>query len=234
MADPNAPQPQAGLGGYCAEHPTPDKSWDWTYWDVVVWKVLPVRIGGNPNRLRAYKDAWVHAHRDSITRLAALYSLPPELLAGVAWIELGGKPYSSKLLVYDARRFDHSGDPLVEPLTITKKPAMTSVGPIAIQLRRAAQTIGVDYDSLNSDDKDRLVQCLLNGDSNLAIVARHLWLLKEIDFPGQSNIGPDEIRIIGARYNRGPDLPLAKIKLDTSYGDFIVKRMDKLRDLLRE
>ena len=34
-----------------------------------------------------------------------------------------------------------SGDPLLEPLMVTKKPEMTSMGPVAIQLRRAAEAM---------------------------------------------------------------------------------------------
>jgi hypothetical protein len=211
----------------------PDSSWG--YGDVLVWKVLPKWLGGNPDLLRNYKDTWVRAHRALIMSLSAQYQLPPELLAGVAWIEAGGKPYSSKILVYDVRAFDHLADPLLEPLTITKKPGLTSMGPVAIQLRRAAETMGLDFDGLTLEDRNRLVECLQVDENDLAIVARHLWQLKQIDFPDRAVIGLYEIRIIGARYNRGPDLSLDVILRDTSYGDFIVNRIyTRLQKLLME
>jgi hypothetical protein len=213
---------------------TGPSDFSWGYGDVVVWKVLPKWLGGDPDRLRNYKDRWVRDHRAAIKRLSLQYNLPPELLAGVAWIETGGKPYTSKLDLYRLRRFDHSGDPLLEPMTITKKPGFTSMGPVAIQLRRAAETMGVDFDRLNEKEKSELVDCLQNADNDLAIVARHLWQLKQIDFPDPLPVGPLEIQIIGARYNRGRELSLQQIRLNTSYGDFIVKFIPRLRALLAE
>jgi hypothetical protein len=217
--------------GVCSNPGAADNSWG--YWDVVVWKILPKRIGGDPDILRKYKDAWVHDHRDLIKSLSKQYGLPPELLGGVAWIEAGGKPYNFKLWVYDFRAFDHSGDPLVEPLTISKKPGFTSIGPVAIQLRRAAETLDLDYDQLSDSDKDTLMKCLQSADSELAVVARHLWKLKQIDFAGQKELGKYEIRIIATRYNRGPDLTLKEILRNTSYGDFIIyRKYDQIQKLL--
>lgn len=228
-----AESPTPGPLLLCTTSGASDDSWG--YWDVVVWKVLPFWLGGDKNRLRNYKDAWVRGHRQKIKDLAAQYQLPPELLAGVAWIEAGGKPYSSKIDVYDFRKFDHSSDPLVEPLTISKRPELTSMGPVAIQLRRAAEAMGVEYKDLSESDKTRLVECLQNADSDLAIVARHLWQLNQIDFPNQKVLGSYEIRILGARYNRGPDLTLKEILRNTSYGDFIVDKIySRLQNLLAD
>jgi hypothetical protein len=192
-------------------------------------------MGGDPDVLRNYKDAWVRGHRSQIKDLSAAYNLPPELLGGVAWIEAGGKPYISKIQLYNLRRFDHSGDPLLEPLTVTKKPEMTSMGPVAIQLRRAAEAMGLDYKNLSESDKSELVDCLQNADNELSIVAKHLWQLKQIDFPDKTTLGIFEIRIIATRFNRGPELPLEKIKQDTSYGDFIINRIyGRVQQLLKE
>jgi len=211
--------------GLCTKQGAPDFSWG--YWDVVVWKVLPKWMGGDADILRNYKDAWVRGHRAAIKKAAKLYDLPPELLAGVAWIEAGGKPYSFKIDVYEVRtavRLDVSRDG-VQIFSLTKQPGMTSMGPVAIQLRRAAETMGLDFSQLSEGDKTALVNCLQNADNDLAIVAKHLWQLKEIDFPGKREIGKSEMRIIGTRYNRGPDLTLERVLRDTSYGDFIVNRI---------
>jgi len=211
--------------GLCTKQGAPDFSWG--YWDVVVWKVLPKWMGGDADILRNYKDAWVRGHRAAIKKAAKLYDLPPELLAGVAWIEAGGKPYSFKIDVYEVRtavRLDVSRDG-VQIFSLTKQPGMTSMGPVAIQLRRAAETMGLDFNQLSEGDKTALVNCLQNADNDLAIVAKHLWQLKEIDFPGKREIGKSEMRIIGTRYNRGPDLTLERVLRDTSYGDFIVNRI---------
>jgi hypothetical protein len=228
-----AESPTPGTLSLCPTDGPADFSWG--YWDVVEWKVLPKWLGGDPDRLRNYKDAWVRGHRDRIIELSEQYNLPPELLGGVAWIEAGGKPYSSKIDVYEVRKFDHSGDPVLQRFTITKQPELTSMGPVAIQLRRAAEAIGIEFKDLSEHDKARLVACLQNADSDLAIVARHLWQLKQIDFPNQAALGPYEIRIVGARYNRGPDLTLQQILRDTSYGDFIVKKIySRIQKLIAE
>jgi hypothetical protein len=194
--------------------------------DAVEWKVLgklPAWMGGNANILRNYKDAWVRAHKDLIKTLSTSYGLPPELLGGVAWIETGGTPYSFKIGVYEARRF----------APLTKQPELTSMGPVAIQLRRAATAMGVEFDRLSASDKSLLVDCLQNADNDLAIVARHLWQLKQIDFPDKTALGKYEIRIIATRYNRGPELSLQRILKDTSYGDFIVdKKYARIQELL--
>jgi len=229
QAETPPPQPL----GLCSVTTTSYGNFDWGYSDVLVWKVLPKWLGGDPDLLRNYKDSWVRTHRALIKKLSAQYNLPPELLAGVAWIEVGGKPYSSKLILYRFRQFDHLGDPLLEPLTITKKPGLTSTGAVAIQLRRAAEAMGVKFETLSDADKNRLVDCLQVDENDLVIVARHLSQLKQIDFPNQTKIGLYEIRIIGARYNRGPELSLQAISRDTSYGDFILNKIyNRLQTLL--
>lgn len=221
-AESAAPSPL----GLCTTEGKPDFSWG--YWDAVKWKVLgklPAWMGGDPNVLRDYKDAWVRSHRDLIVTLSASYGLPPELLGGVAWIEAGGKPYSFKIEVYEVRRF----------MPMMKRPELTSMGPVAIQLRRAAEAMGVEFDQLSASDQSQLVDCLQNADNDLQIVAKHLSQLKQIDFPNATAVGEYEIRIIATRYNRGPDLSLQSILKDTSYGDFIIqKNYKRIQELLKQ
>ena len=93
--------------------------------------------------------------------------------------------------------------------------------------------MGVKFETLSDADKNRLVDCLQVDENDLVIVARHLSQLKQIDFPNQTKIGLYEIRIIGARYNRGPELSLQAISRDTSYGDFILNKIyNRLQTLL--
>ncbi len=200
----------------------------WGYSNVVYWK-----LWGGKTYLYGYKDAWVRAHKELIVSLSKKYNMPPELLGGVAWIETGGKPYSSKYDVFLIRYFDHMGDPWMRSWTITKDTEQTSVKPLGIQMRRAAEEMGVDFNSLSLADKNRLFFCVSNANNALAIAAKHLWDLKQIDFPNLNNIGKDEIRVIGARYNRGPDLTLDETKKDTSYGNAIVNHSDDIKNLLK-
>ena len=63
-------------------------------------------------------------------------------------------------------------------------------------------------------------------------MAKHLWQLKNIDFKNTMVLSDEEIRIIGTRYNRGPQISLGKIKLNTSYGDFILRIKSRLLALI--
>ncbi|WP_245951466.1 hypothetical protein [Paracidovorax anthurii] len=46
-------------------------------------------------------------------------------------------------------------------------------------------------------------------------------------------LGQEQVRVIGARYNRGTGLTLDQIKKNTSYGNFIVKFWDRFSQLIR-
>jgi hypothetical protein len=207
-------------------------AWSWT--EFLRWKILPKWMGGDKDLLRKYKDGWVRSHREAINSLSRQYDLPPVLLAGVAWIEVGGDPTEIDELAYSIRSFDHSADPFLEPITITTRPGETSTGAVSIQLRRAAEAMNLNFDQLTASQKDELFRCLDHADNNLGIVARHLWQLKNIDFPNTRNIGTMEISIIGARYNRGPQLSNARIRKNTSYGDFINRISTRLSLLLKD
>lgn len=79
-----------------------------------------------------------------------------------------------------------------------------------------------------------LATCLQNDIYNINIVAKHLRQL--IDHDGSNKNLPtlsmEEVRIVGARYNRGIGLSLGDLKKNTSYGDFIVKFLPRFVDLL--
>ncbi|APR81934.1 Hypothetical protein A7982_07283 [Minicystis rosea] len=201
---------------------------DWGGMDVAKWKA-PEWLGGDPNHLRDYKDAWVRDHATSIMVQSRANDLPPELLAGTAWNEVGGDPVWIDDIAHDVRSFDHMADPYLP--TITNDPALTSAGDVSIQVRRAAESMGLDPNNLGYSDRLAIMNTLKNDQANLQIVGDHLRDLADVDFKGQP-IGDEEMRVIGARYNRGPHLTLDQIKKNTSYGDLIVKQKEKLKKLL--
>lgn len=224
---------QTGPLDYCRATELKDE-WSWGAWDVIAWKgraMLPDWLGGDPDVLKRYKNAWVHAHADTIIQQARVNGISPILLAGVCWIEVGGDPDWIDAIAYPVRTFDHSADPLLEPLTITRKPELTSMGDVSIQLRRAAEAAGLDFNTLDAKQKDELVSCLSDEDVNIAFVARHLAQLKKID--KQCFTENESLRILGARYNRGPHLSLEQIRANTSYGDLIVKKKAELEALIK-
>jgi hypothetical protein len=209
-----------------------ETTWDWTVLDAAK-RFAAQKLGiGDKAILSKYKDAWTRAHRKEIVDTAGFNEIPVILLAGVCWIEVGGDPDIIDRLAYSIRSFDHMADPWLEPLTITKVPEQTSLGDVSIQLRRAAETLGASWSSLSDEDKNKIVQCLLNEPCNVSVVGQHLKQLRQIDFPNGTGTESEIIRITGSRYNRGPSLSLDQIRLNTSYGDFILSIRSRLTGLL--
>lgn len=200
------------------------------------WKILPQQLGGGKKYIQRFKDAWVQHNRMFIKTAAARYGIPPELLAGVCWIEVGGDPNFIDRVAFEVRSFDWSGPPWVDRnLTLTKNPVKTSFGAVSIQLKTAAQTLGFDPSEMSSEQLRGLANCLQKDIFNIDIVARHLRQLVEHDGlqKDSTSLSMDQIRIVGARYNRGTGLTLDEIKKNTSYGDFIVKFWMRFHSLLR-
>lgn len=209
-----------------------DTTWEWTLLDSAR-RLAAQKLGiGDKAILSKYKDAWTRAHRKEIKETAVFNEIPVVLLAGVCWIEVGGDPDIIDRFAFAVRSFDHMADPFLEPLTITKVPEQTSLGDVSIQLRRAAETLGPAWNNLSDVDKNKIVQCLLQEPCNVGVVGRHLRDLKRIDFPDGTGIESEIIRITGARYNRGPSLTLEQIRMNTSYGDFILGIRQRLTGLL--
>jgi hypothetical protein len=211
------------------EHP------QWDSFDLLRWKLMPERFGGGRQYIQQFKNSWVRHNRLIIIQQANAHQIPPELLAGTAWIEVGGDPSFIDGVAYDVRSFDWSGPEWVDRnMTITRRPETTSFGSVSMQLRTAAQTLGMDPRRMRGDDWDRLRRMLENDTTNLELVARHLRQLALQDFPGQDTrqLTPERIEIIGARYNRGTGLSLEQIRRNVSYGRFINRKWRDMRQLL--
>ena len=113
--------------------------------DAVRWKFLPSKFGGGEEYLWAFKYAWVIHNKHNIIDAARTNHIPAFLLAGVALREVGGKDFTD-WPVFIIRSFDWIGPVWIDNnLTITKNPAMTSMGAVSIQLRRAAETVGLGH-----------------------------------------------------------------------------------------
>jgi len=207
----------------------------WGLVDLFAWKLLPQRAGGGIAYIQRLKDAWVQHNKALIKIAATRYRMPPELLAGVCWIEVGGDPNFVDSVAFEVRSFDWSGPAWVDRnLTITTHPAKTSFGSVSIQLRTAAQTLGLSPSEMSTAQLRNLAHCLQKDVFNIDIVARHLRTL--IDHDGMQKNPPlmtmEQVKIVGARYNRGIGLSLDQIKKNTSYGNFIVKFWSRFTNLL--
>jgi hypothetical protein len=191
--------------------------------NLLLWKLVPERWGGGKDYIQNFKDAWVQHNRKRIRMAASLNKIPPELLAGVCWIEVAGDPDFIDRVAFEVRSFDWSGPPFIDRyFTVTNHPAKTSFGSVSIQLRTAAQTLHMDTNKMTKNQFRELALCLERDAFNIDIVAQHLRQLINHDrLP--SPLSMDDIRIVGTRYNRGIGLSLEQIKQNMSYGNFIVK-----------
>lgn len=152
--------------------------------------------------LWAYKAAYLQYNKDKIIKYAHKEGIPVLLLAGVAVSEAGGNPDRFKAYgVLQLRQLINdniNGD--------KKSSNATSVGVLAIQLRAAAETLGINPDTLTTTQQLQLANCLLNDDFNLEIVARHLKSLILFDYPwlvSTDNLTDEQMILAGSRYNRG-------------------------------
>lgn len=207
----------------------------WSTSDVLMWKLVPERWGGGKAYIQKFKDGWVAHNRSAIRVAARDQGFPPELLAGVCWIEVAGDPSGIDRLAFEVRAFDWSGPDWIDRhMTLTNTPSKTSFGAVSMQLRTAANTLGLDPAKLTTEQLRGLSSCLENDVFNVGLVARHLRQI--IDKDGLQTAKPalsmDAVRVAGARYNRGMGLSLENIRKNTSYGNFIVKFWPRLSGLL--
>lgn len=208
---------------------------DWGLWDLFLWKVVPENLGGGRSHIQAYKDGWVRFNRAEILVAGSLHRLPAELIAGVCWIEVGGDPSFIDRVAFEVRSFDWSGPAWTDALTMTKRPEMTSFGHVSMQLRTAAVTLGLDAAKMTPKQWSMLSQALQKNSYNIRVVAKHLGDLLDHDRIGRSRprLTADEVRIVGARYNRGTAPTLAQIRRNTSYGNLIVRLWPRFAGLLK-
>ena len=198
----------------------------WGTFELLRWKLLPKKLGGGIPYIQSFKNGWIRINKNYIKHAAIKYKLPPNLLAGVCWIEVGGDPDFIDRIAFDVRSFDWMGPEWMDKyLTVTRHPQKTSFGAVSIQLRTAAETLGLDHDKISHSELGDLINCLKKDVFNIDIVAKHLLQLIAKDGFEKSlpNLTMDQIIIIGARYNRGIGLSIDQINKNTSYGNFIVK-----------
>lgn len=170
----------------------------WNDIDVLYWKFgfNNAKDSSGVYYLNAYKDAYVRYNKDKIIAHANNAGIRPELLGGVAWIESGGMPENFKFQVFEAKRMLGAFGMSAEK---------TSFGSVAVQIRVAALTLGLDPSELTTRDQLELATCLMEDDFNLSITARHLRDLILYDYPYASTLylSDEQFIMAGVRYNRG-------------------------------
>lgn len=235
-----------GSDEFCSPNSTTSHP-KWTSWDYLRWKYLPTKMGGGRRYLLAYKDSWVLFNKHRIQAAAKEAKIPILLLAGVAWIEVGGDPDFIDSLIFPVRSFDWSGPDYIDNhLSVTRHPHKTSFGSVSIQLRRAAETMGINLNGINYEQQTKLCRCLQTDWFNLNVVAKHLHELIRYDFPDADaeNLSDEQIAITGSRYNWGTDkkidvfveslkaTPGTATRKYTDYGRTILRHRERIRSLL--
>jgi len=216
-----------------ASKPTVDKNVkEWTTADILRWKTP---IVGDPNYIHEFKVQWVRGYREVLKAAAKRFDIPELLMGGVAYAEVGGDPLWIDGVAYAVRSFDHLADPVLEPLTVTTSPDLTSFGNLSTQVRRAADSLGYDASKLTGEQRSLIVSSLKNSRENIFIAAKHLADLRDIDFRGKSaaSMMQEDIKVTATRFNRGPDHSLNSIKKNMSYGQSILKRATQILESLK-
>jgi len=184
---------------------------DWGASDTLWW-----RTGGADDE-DTFKRQWIYDHRQVIEVAARTYGIPDSLLAGVAYVEIGGKPTYLDDAVDVLRQQVPAGAVRHALPYLSAPPDHTSYGPMSIQIRRAADALGYDPDTIAYTQRDAIIGSLKDHRQSLFIAAKHLADLKlTTDFatvpPGQLSTAQEAL--LAAKYNAGPD------KADSSgYGD---------------
>jgi hypothetical protein len=184
------------------------------------------KSAGHKEYIHKYKAYYVHAMRDTIKAAASRFNLPAVLVAGTVYNEVGGtdlvKPYVH--LLRDLLSGSEAAD-------------RTSIGPTSLQPRRALAALGYDPAKVDPSLKADVVQSLIHNHAFAIFVsAKHLSDLRDLFFPAQgtSDLGNDDLMMLGARYNHGPDASDETVRKDLSYGRRIVARQQVLAKLLTD
>ena len=184
---------------------------EWTVDDIIKWQL-------DPNYIWKEKQNFLKDYKQNFYQSAKKYNIPVLLLGGVAYNEFGGDPQTIDTLAYVGRLY----------IPFTKPSDQTSFGDLSIQMRRvrALHPTWSDYD---------IMQKLRNPPEGIDLAAEHLRQIVNVVFPqlNASDMSDEHITIAGARYNRGIELPLDKIKQNTSYGDRIIQHKKEIMGALK-
>ncbi|MCK2242995.1 MULTISPECIES: hypothetical protein [unclassified Crossiella] len=166
----------------------------WRTWHCLLWWC---RLGEGRTRFRA---RWLRENREIIEVAAKDNDLPPEVLAGVAYQEVGEKPMVLDDLVDWLRR---NVPQRLLPGRAAGNPDYTSYGPMAIQVRRGAEALGYDPGTLGAGQRREIIATLKEPRQGIYVAAIHLaGLRREAGFAGE--LTEEQGAELTARYNGGP------------------------------
>jgi hypothetical protein len=194
---------------------------EWTTMDLIKWKTSK-----DDKTLFDFKNQWVKGYNNVIKAAAKEYDLPEYLVAGVAYIEVGGDPLWIDDVAYNIRKNIPTG----------KKADLTSFGNISMQIGTAAETLRYNPGKITEVQREAIISSLKDARQNIFMATKHLSDLRNIDFKGMGakQLTEDQVKVIGTRFNRGGGLSLQSIMNNLSYGEFIMKRKSLFEELLND
>jgi hypothetical protein len=180
--------------------------------DVQEWNIFRAGLAavGSLN-LYEFKTQWIYGYRNIINYAVSLFDIPAILLAGVAHVEVGGKPYEFDEGVYIARGILPDG----APGTLGIPAGQTSFGDLSVQLETAARVLGyVSVQELNQSRLEKLInpqqtslilESLRDPRQNILIAAAYLASIKDIYAPEKAatELTEEDMIVIASAYNLG-------------------------------
>jgi RHS repeat-associated protein len=143
-----------------------------------------------------FKNQWVCGYKNVINDAANKYNIPPQLLAAIAWREVGGKPLIA----------DHGAHAL-RSLTSNRLANGTSFGDLSIQISTAAEALGYDPGKITYSQSISILYALKSPRINIFIAAKHLSDLRDRYLPktkkNPSSITGEQLEDLAGAYNRG-------------------------------
>ncbi|UUO04948.1 peptidoglycan-binding protein [Blastopirellula sp. J2-11] len=176
---------------------------EWTTLDLVKWRT-PVL--GDEKLIFDFKKQWCVGYVETIRAAAKKYNLPPLLVAGVAYNEVGGDPLWADDAGYEARK-NEAGRWILRQMGKSEKADRTSFGNVSIQLRRAAETLGISPATITEEQERDLINLLKNNQANIFVAAKHLQVLAEIALQGtppSETMSQEDINLVAALYTSLP------------------------------
>ncbi|MCX4588164.1 transglycosylase SLT domain-containing protein [Streptomyces sp. NBC_01481] len=164
---------------------------------------LPEGQGNNfwlPSNSDEGRREYISGNKELIRAAAADAGLPPEMVAGIAWQEVEGDPGVIDDAAYEGRKL----------LPGSEDPDRTSMGPMAIQVRRAAEVLGYDPHNLTDMQRSAVVDAIRDPAKNIFIASEYLAQIKAES--GFADVPPEQMtraqmQELAARYNGGPCAP---------------------------
>ncbi len=179
---------------------------EWTFWKAA-------RASVDRDYLIDFKDEAVSSYSEVIHSAAEMFDIPPKLLAGIMWTEIGGDPY----ILDDASMLLRSG-------------MDSSHGPMSIQIDTAMESLR--YNPTPGVEAYSTMESLRDPVESVFVAAAHISDLRNHAYGGVAgeDLTDEQMAQIGALYNGGP--LYYRSEGAQRYGDDLLENMDRVSSLL--